>query len=230
MAEATDFYAPYAAFRGYHTPTLKPKDVRRYDREFWEATQCRAEMSILEIGCGTGLFLAYLAQKGVADFLGIDRDPALASFVPAALAGHFRAVDIGAFLAAGAEGRRFHRAAMFDVIEHFAPEDGVELLKRLAGVLAPGARVLVRTPNAGSPWGLQYQFGDLTHKAAYNPSSIRQLALAAGYRCVGCLEQRDGSPIRQVLDPLLHRALSKILMAPPEVWSANFLAVLEPAP
>ena len=74
----------------------------------------------------------------------------------------------------------------------------------------------------------QHQFGDLTHRAGYTPTSLRQLGLATGYSQVQCHGQITGSPVRRVLDRGLHNILSKILMTPPEIWSANFLAVLKP--
>ena len=68
----TDFYASYERFKDYVTPNLEEKQIRRYDRDFWEPAGCTADMAVLEVGCGTGLFLAYLGAKGVGDFLGIE--------------------------------------------------------------------------------------------------------------------------------------------------------------
>ncbi|MEO5335472.1 MAG: class I SAM-dependent methyltransferase [Magnetospirillum sp. WYHS-4] len=223
----SEFYGSYDAFKNYRRPVLKAKHVRRYDREFWEPMACRTHMAVLEIGCGTGLFLAYLKAKGVAEFLGIDLDPALAPHIPPEAADRFRAGDVRDFLAADAEGRRFDRVAMYDVLEHFTHEDGAHLLRSLGAVLNPGARVLVKVPNMGSPWGGQYQFGDMTHKAAYSPSSLRQLALACGFVCTRCLPHRLGSPSRQVFDRMLHGVLGRLVMTPPEIWSANVFAVFD---
>ncbi len=223
----TDFQATYGLFKGYRTPSLDPKQVRRFDAEFWVPMGCAPDSSVLEVGCSTGLFLAYLKEKGVGDFLGIDRDRSLARYVPKSVADHFLAADVWDFLEDNASGRRFDIAVLFDVLEHFTPQDGARLLKGLAGVLKPGGRVLLKLPNMSSPWGAKYQFGDLTHKAAYNPASVRQLALAAGYSDIACYPCPEGSPARRFLDPLFHRILSKILMSPPEIWTANFFAILE---
>jgi 2-polyprenyl-3-methyl-5-hydroxy-6-metoxy-1,4-benzoquinol methylase len=223
----SDFYGSYESFKNYSRPTLKAKHARRYDAEFWEPLACRPEMAVLEIGCGTGLFLAYLKSKGVSEFIGIDLDPALAPHIPPEVADRFRAGDVRDFLKAGAEGRRFDRVAMYDVLEHFTHEEGAELLRSLSAVLNPGAKLLIKVPNMGSPWGGQFQFGDMTHKAGYAPSGLRQLALASGFTCSRCFPHRLGSPSRQVLDRLLHGVLGKLVMTPPEVWSANVFAVFD---
>lgn len=221
------FYDSYHAFKTYQRPVLKDKHARRYDREFWQPLECRSDMAVLEIGCGTGLFLAYLKAKGVSDFIGIDLDPELAPHIPEAAAAHFRAGDVREFLKGGAEGRRFDRVALYDVLEHFTAEEGADLLRTLAAVLDPGARLLIKVPNMASPWGAQFQFGDLTHRTGYNPSSLRQLALASGYVCTRCFPHLLGSPARQVLDGLLHGLLGKLVMTPPEIWSANVFAIFE---
>ena len=225
-----DFFAGYQDFKAYATPSLKEKHVRQFDREFWLATGCTPAMAVLDVGCGTGHFLAYLAAKKVEDFLGIDHDPALADFIPAAAVGHFAAVDVKPFLDGGADGRTFDRVVLFDVLEHFSAADGVILLQGLAALLRDDGRILVKTPNMASPWGGQHQFGDLTHRTAYTPNSMRQLALAAGLDCLGCSRQVSGSPPRSFLDGVLHGVLDRVLMTPPEIWSANFFALLAPRP
>ena len=222
---AETLYRAYRDYKHYTTPTLKPKHVARFEREFWAPLECRPDMAMLEIGCGTGLFLAYLESKGVRDFLGVDHDPELAPFIPPAAAAHFRAVDVWAFLAEES-GERFDRMALFDVLEHFSINEGLRLLTRLRALLKPGGRILIKVPNAASPWGAQFQYGDLTHKAAYTPLSLRQLADAAGYRWLGARPHVLGSPVRQVLDRILHAGLSRMLASPPELWSANFFGLI----
>ncbi len=222
-----DFYAQYDRFKEYETPRLSEKQIRRFDQDFWAPMSCSTDMAVLEIGCGTGLFLAYLKEKGVADFLGIDRDEKLRGFIPASALDHFQAEDVSAYLESGAGGRRFNRIVLFDVLEHFTADEGAGLLKGLSGLLRPEGRILVKVPNMASPWGAKYQYGDLTHKAAYTPSSLRQLALAAGLRCAACFPHLEGSPSRRFYDKIFHGLLNRILMSPPEIWSANFFAVLE---
>lgn len=221
-----NFYDSYSAYKEYSTPRLNDKIKRQFDREFWESTSCDPNASVLEIGCGTGLFLSYLAEKGVTNFFGIDADVALQEFIPSEVQKHFKVLDILDESAWTELGQKFDVVVLFDVLEHFEPEDAFKLLSSIKEKLNPGGKIIVRLPNASSPWGLNYQYGDLTHKAAYNPLSIRQLAVACGLKCDKVFEQISGSRKRRILDRLLHKFLSAILMSPPEIWSANFLSIL----
>ena len=221
---APGFYGSYASYKNYQTPNLGPKEARRFDAEIWHPAACASTMRFLEIGCGTGAFLAYLAAKGVSDFLGIDHDPALAEVVPAGIRDRFRCGDLWQALEAGPA---FDRVVALDVLEHFSAEEALRLLAAIRNRLCPGGRVVLKLPNAACPWGLQYQFGDLTHRTAFTPASLRQLANAAGLGVVAVYGQRQGSRRRLVTDALVHRLLSWALLTPPELWTANFYAVLE---
>jgi cyclopropane fatty-acyl-phospholipid synthase-like methyltransferase len=227
VSDRADFYESYGAFKDYATPGLKAKHIRRYDALFWDPAGCAPDMRVLELGCGLGQFLLYLRAKGVGDFLGIDQDAAIEAHLPDAVHGHFKCCDIETFLSAEPFSGPYDRIVLFDVLEHFTAADGAALLGRLGKILTLGGRIVVKVPNMGSPWGAQHQYGDLTHKCAYTPKSLRQLALSAGLRCIGCHPVIEGSPSRRIFDTALHGLLSRVLLSPPEIWTANFLAVLE---
>ncbi|MED5395540.1 MAG: class I SAM-dependent methyltransferase [Pseudomonadota bacterium] len=218
----------YKTFKDYSTPGLTQKDIERLKDEVWRPLRCTTDMSFLEIGCGTGHCLAFLQYMQVNEFLGIDQDAELQRVVPESLAGNFKTMDIWSFFEVGAKKMTLDRVIMLDVFEHFTVEEGSRLLEELKRRLKPGGAVLLRMPNASSPLGLQYQFGDLTHKTAYSPGNIRQLAIAAGYKCTECYPHRQGSPMRRFLDPILQRVINRLVMTPLEIWSANFYAILEP--
>lgn len=224
--ESEDFYRLYGEFKSYERRRLHAKHVRWYDAEFWTPTGCDVSMSVLEVGCGAGHFLSYLKLKGVGRFVGVDQDPQVVDFLEPGLEGHVRIADVRDFLAG--EGGGFDRIVMLDVLEHFSAAEAVKLLRALKENLAEGGLLNVRVPNSASPWGLQHQYGDLTHKTAYTPDSLRQLALAAGYEMIAFLPQRRGSPFRRVAEDLLHGFLSRVLTETPPLWSANMIAVLKP--
>ncbi len=225
-----DFYRVYAAFKQYGTPTIKAKHARWYDREFWIPAACTTDTSVLEIGSGPGEFLLYLRHKGVKRFKGVEMDrDAVAAMAPG-LEANVWVGNIWTYLDEAPNGEQWDRIVMLDVLEHFSAPDGAQLLERLRGLLSSDGQVVVRVPNMGSPWGPNYQYGDVTHKAAYSASGLRQLGLAAGYDVAAFLSQRRGPPFRRFCEDILYSVLNRILTTPPIVWSANIIVIFRPRP
>ena len=227
MTTNMNLYRDYGRHKGYATPTLEPKHVRRLDAELWEPALCRSDMSFLEIGSGTGLVLSYLHDKGVKDFQGIDFDSRLLDVIPREVRSRFSVMDVWDFLKERKPHEYFDRIILFDVLEHFVIEDCFRLLCSLEALLHPEGGMVLRLPNNASPWGAQFQYGDVTHKAAFTPESLRQLALSSGLKVSRCWPHPLGSPSRRVLDTILHKLLDRIVMTPPEIWTGNFFAYLD---
>ena len=225
-----DFYQVYDSHRTYAHPEIRRKHLRNFDAQFWTPSKCTAAMSVLELGCGTGLFLSYLRARGVENFLGVEQDQKVLDFIPPEIAQRIIISDIWKFLDSPPAAQRYDRIALFDVLEHFSPYEGVDLLLKLKALLTETGRIVVRIPNMSSPWGLQYQFHDLTHKALYTPGSLRQLALAAGMDCIACLPQWRGSLFKQWTEAGLNALLRRLLTEAPEIMSANMIGVLCPRP
>ena len=55
-----EFYQAYER-KGQGT-VLKAKHIRQFHKDFVEASEYKPEMSVLELGCGNGLFLRFLAH------------------------------------------------------------------------------------------------------------------------------------------------------------------------
>ena len=219
-----DFYSSYHAYKAYQSPSLTYKDIARFDAEIWSPGAFSTGMSCLEIGSGTGAFLAYLARKGLSNFHGIDHDPALTNVQIKEVSSHFECVDVWQYLGNLSE-TSFDRVVLLDVLEHFTPDEGYRLISMITSALSAQGRIIIRVPNASSPWGINYQFGDLTHKTAYNADSLRQLAISCGLGVDRVYDQRCGSPRRMVTDAILHRFLSWALLTPPFAWGANLYCI-----
>ena len=220
-----DFYSSYSAYKNYQPTTLGYKDINRFDDEIWEPAAFTSDMRCLELGAGTGQFLKYLSHKGVQDFYGIDHDSDLKVVIQPEILERFECADVWEFLESS-KNTEWDRVVLLDVLEHFMPEDGFLLLSLIAKSLKPSGKIIIKVPNGGSPWGMSYQMGDLTHKTAYNSESLRQVATACGLSVDTIYDQRRGSPRRMFSDAVVHKFLSWALLNPPPFWGANLYAIL----
>ena len=207
---------------------LKKKHIRQYRKDFVQASAFVPGMPVLELGCGNGLFLKYLKHIGVADFVGVDGDRRVLDEMPPDLSAHVAIADFDDFFGSLPAERRFDRAVLFDVLEHFATDDAVALLRKIAGTLKPRGRLVIRVPNMASPFGLGMYFNDVTHRSAFSPGSIRQVARAAGLETVAVLPQAYSTAFKEVRERVLTSTMSWFLAAPPAIWSPNMIAVLQP--
>ena len=94
--------------------------------------------SVLDVGCGNGLFFDRLARFG--EVWGVESDESL---VPAD-SRHRARIHLGPFDSTFEPGRRFGLVLMLDVLEHLP--DPVAALRKAAGLLEPGGRVLITVP------------------------------------------------------------------------------------
>jgi cyclopropane fatty-acyl-phospholipid synthase-like methyltransferase len=221
-----DFYSVYDRHRTYVRAEVRRKHIAEFSRNIWEPADFGPEHRVLELGCGVGLFLAFLEAKNLTEFQGVEMDPKAKEFMPSSISDRVTTESFQTFFDVY-DGPAFDRIVLLDVFEHFSHGEGIELLHKCMGVLAANGRIILRVPNAGSPWGLQYQFNDLTHKALYAPGNIRQLAMAAELECSDCLPYTRGSRTRRLTNAIVEWVFNSLLTDPPPIWSANFIAILK---
>jgi cyclopropane fatty-acyl-phospholipid synthase-like methyltransferase len=223
FSKPEDFYDVYDRHRTYVRAEVRKKHIAEFDRNLWNPREFRTKHRVLELGCGVGLFLAFLQSKGIFDFHGVEMDQKAREYMPASISDHVTSEPFSAFFDQY-DGPAWDRIVLLDVFEHFSPKKGVELLRRCMNILSHDGQIILRVPNVGSPWGLQYQFNDLTHKAFYAPGNIRQIGMALGLNCIGCIPYTRGSSVRRITNAIIEGIFNSLLTDPPPIWSANFVA------
>ncbi len=149
----------------------------------------RQDAAIADLACGAGRLLHWLKTCGYTNLTGVDISPdqvaSARQVVPI--------VDQADLLDWLAE-----RKALFDcligldIIEHFTREEALRFLELCFGALKPGGRLILQTPNADSPFGLQHRYNDMTHEWAYNMNQLTRLLRRAGFTAI---EPREQGPV-----------------------------------
>jgi len=140
---------------------------------------------ILEIGCGSGHFLEYLRNRGFSDARGIDiSEEQVAIAKEKSLS--VELADVFVTL------KKFNASidvvVAIDLLEHFSKDEGLHLCDLIRRALRPAGRVIFRTPNGAGILAGSLIYGDLTHMAIYNQSSLQQLLANVGFEQVSFYE------------------------------------------
>jgi SAM-dependent methyltransferase len=174
-APGLDLYAGYEVWKGWsQTFAFDEEDADYFEGETRGARIATAD--VLEIGFGSGRFLAWAKSKG-ARISGTEINESLLEaarrFGVAILPADFERV-------AKEYRDHFDTIIALDVFEHFTIAETVVRLRAAETMLRPGGHLFLRFPNGQSPFGLISQGGDPTHKAALSKSVIEQLAQGTG--------------------------------------------------
>ncbi|HEV2477215.1 MAG TPA: class I SAM-dependent methyltransferase [Candidatus Dormibacteraeota bacterium] len=130
---------------------------------------------ILDVGCGTGTMLTYLARYGTAE--GIDMDEDAIQYCHER--GLTRVSQAGAERLPFADGT-FGLVTALDVIEHI--DDDRAALREVLRVLSPGGSFLVAVPAYRFLWGRQDDIN--LHKRRYVARELRERLTTTGFEVV----------------------------------------------
>lgn len=138
----------------------------------------RAQPRIVDCATGTGLLPNALRELGYTDVLGIDIS---AEQVRAATEQGFpvRQGDVLEHLA-GVAGE-LDVVLAIDLIEHLTRDELLAFLDAARAALTSGGALIVRCPNAGSPFGARLTASDLTHETAFSRLSLLQALRVCGF-------------------------------------------------
>jgi len=179
-------YRGYEDWKGWSTLFCYSKDQSDYFRGETRDLSIK-NADVLEIGFGSGDFLQWAIDEGA-------RVAATEINSISIEAAQERGIEV---LPANLESTstifygRFDTIISFDVFEHLQADEIVRQLKSIQMLLKPNGHLLLRFPNAQSPFGLAPQFGDSTHCSFLSKSVIEQMLHGTTFKIV-----RYGHPYR----------------------------------
>jgi SAM-dependent methyltransferase len=168
--QITNLYGGYQEWKGWNKLFISSLEENAYFEGETRGLAIR-HSDVLEIGFGSGSFLAW-AKAREARIAGIEINPRL---LEAAHAFGVETLPPAFENVAPSNVGRFDTIVAFDVFEHFSLDEIISRLKAIALMLRPGGNLILRFPNAQSPFGLAPQNGDSTHKARLSRTVFQQL-------------------------------------------------------
>ena len=192
---------------------------------------------ILDLGCGYGGMLHFLREAGYTNLAGVDVSSEQVELARHLGVENVHCQDVRTFLQATSD-QTYKVIIAFDILEHFAKPELMELMDELRRVIAPGGWLVVHAPNGEGLFAGTILHGDLTHELAFTRSNLNQLGGAAGFRVIAVKEDVPVvHGLRSLVRNLLWRTGSFFLrvLAVAETgegfrdkpMSRNLLAVLE---
>jgi cyclopropane fatty-acyl-phospholipid synthase-like methyltransferase len=138
------------------------------------------ETAIVDLGCGKGEWLAWMASKGFRDLTGVDLSPSDISIARQSDPTRtWVQEDVITFLESKNEA--FNLLHAKDIIEHFTKDEFIRFLEAAKKALKPGGELWLLTFNAQSPLSSHIRYGDFTHEIGLTPNSMAQCLRACGF-------------------------------------------------
>ena len=179
---AVDLYQGYEMWKGWtkfftYTP----------EQSMYFAGECRDAKikggDVFEIGFGSGSFLSW-ARDSQARVAGCEINPTLLKaardFGLELLPADFETVST-------THNECFDTIVAFDVFEHLTASEVTKRVHAADRMLRLGGHLLLRFPNAQSPFGLPSQNGDPTHKSALSRNIFEQHIQGTSFEVVPLL-------------------------------------------
>jgi len=172
-------YKSYFDNRGVQRPKLEGCQLQPWQTG---AIPKDMEASILDIGCGYGVFLSSLRGLGYSKLKGIDICEDAVSFCVENGLEVEKVESLESFVAKREGKAKFDFITMSHVLEHIPKDDVVATLKTIRErLMAPGAALLVSTPNAQANTGAYWAYEDFTHHTIFTSGSLLFVLRSAGF-------------------------------------------------
>ncbi len=167
---SSDHYSSYHLWKGWNKLFSYTPDEADYFAG--ETSDLKiSDANVLEIGFGAGDFLQWATDEG-AHVTGTEINPFL---VKAAIERQIPVIDAHIENIADQFADHFDTIVAFDVFEHFTVGEIMKRLEAAEVMLKLGGKILLRFPNAQSPFGLASQYGDPTHQTSLSGCALEHL-------------------------------------------------------
>lgn len=136
--------------------------------------------AILDVGCGQGALVETLIALGYENTCGVDISPEQVRIAHSLGVSSISLGDYRDLL----RSRSWSAIVATDLVEHLSKDQVLEMFALARAGLVTDGVLIVRSPNAMSPFGGNYQYSDFTHETFLTPRSFSQVAKVSGFPLV----------------------------------------------
>lgn len=173
----------------------------------------RRDTKIVDLGCGHGAFLYFLALAGYINVEGVDVSAEQVALAKKLGVSEARQSDIMSYLSVQSSDS-IGVILLMDILEHLSRQELFDVLDSVHRVLCPGGRLIIHVPNGEGIFGMRVRYGDLTHELTFTSRSISQALSTIGFVNIRCFED---NPIPHSFSSIARWAVWKIGTVLPRV-------------
>ena len=184
MSRKEKFYSSYVSTYTSHLYGEANLEAIRRQFPVWRSYFGRAlpedkEAVLLDAGCGNGGFVYFLLSQGYTKVQGVDISREQIEEAKRLGIQNVLCADLLDFLED--QVKAYDVIFARDVVEHFVKDEFLKLMDAFFSSLKPRGTLVIVTPNAESPFGTRYRYGDFTHEISFTRSSLSQVFRLAGF-------------------------------------------------
>ncbi len=167
----------------FHQGSNFENDLPYINANFLQFLPQSKEAKILDIGCGTGIFLNFLKSSGYRNYVGVDISEEQINFCRDHVTKQVYLIkDIKTYLKS--QKITFDFILMNDVIEHLEKNTIIDTITLIYEALKNDGIVLIKTANLKNRWGMAVRYMDFTHTVGFTQESLQQVMLVSGFNKV----------------------------------------------
>lgn len=172
----------------FHKDASFENDIPYFKANFLKFLPDNKQAKLLDIGCGTGIFLNFLKSRGYTNYVGVDISQEQVEFCKKYVTKNVILIkDLGAYLQKNKE--KFDFILMDDVIEHLDKESIIDTLSLILASLRKDGIVLIKTANLKNRWGMAVRYMDFTHTIGFTQESMSQVMNVSGFKRVEIIKE-----------------------------------------
>ncbi len=161
--------------------------ARGYGEYYYDCLPEDREVPILDVGCGTGLFLHFLEIQGYKSAEGLELSAQQAARAQGHVAFPVHVGHAATFLQKRLES--YAAITLNDVLEHIPKSQTVSFLQTLKKGLRCDGVLVVNVPCVAGLTTNFVRYNDFTHELVFTEMSLRQVLLMAGFRDIRFVPQ-----------------------------------------